>query len=181
MTPESFARCLEGAQVGGLVGAGGRTHAQEHDVGALHRVLEIAGEPEVAAAQAVGEEVVEADLEERSLAPGEAAELGAVNLVADHLPAERGQACRDDGPHVPGPDHRYSMGVLGQQSLLEWVIAAVPSERRACVGLCPSAIQVSASAVIPEEKSPPACRPFGCPPPYPNSRTPSGASPPDGG
>ncbi len=99
-------RGVDVGEVGGAVGALRRGHAQVGELAVRDRLGRPHHEPEASVLQALAHEVVEARLEDGDLAPLQPGHLLLVDVGADHVVADVGEARPGGEADVAGADHR---------------------------------------------------------------------------
>ena len=109
-------RCrLDVGEVGAAVLVLRRGHAQEHDVGVRRRARGADHEPQAPGGDGVGDELVEPVLDDRDLPRFEPCHLVLVDVGADDVEPEMGEARAGREPDIPGADHgkRRSAALVG--------------------------------------------------------------------
>ena len=97
-------RGLDVAQVGAAVVTLRRGHAQEHDLGVAYGVRRTDDEPQPPVVDALGDQLVQAMLDDGDLAGRQPLDLVRVDVAADDVVAEVGEACPGGQPDVAGAD-----------------------------------------------------------------------------
>ena len=96
---------LDVPEVGPAVGALGRRHAQEHDVGVGRRGRGADLEPQPSGREALGDDVGQALLDDRDLAAAQPRDAVLVDVGAHDVVAEMGQAGTGGEADVADTDH----------------------------------------------------------------------------
>ena len=82
-----------------------RADGQEDQIGLAHRLRHLAAKADAALAQVTRQQILQAGLEDRDLAPAELLDTGRVLVDADHAPAEVRKAGCGDKADIAGADH----------------------------------------------------------------------------
>jgi hypothetical protein len=96
---------LDVAEVGAAVFTLGRRDAEERHLTGLHGALATDDERQSPRGQTFGDELVEAVLDDRHLAARQRLDLRRVDVRADHVVAQVGEAGAGGEPDVSGSDH----------------------------------------------------------------------------